>query len=768
MKEVFRYSTFIVITFIGLALLHPPPAAAQNPPNFVFFLVDDLRQDGTSFTGHPFGQTPNIDRLANEGISFNNAFVTTSLCSPSRASFLTGKYIWSHGVLDNYTRLSPSQVTFPQLLQVAGYTTAFVGKWHMGEYDYPRFGFDLWVSFAGQGVYFDPTFNVNGQTVHLTGYNTDLLTDYAEDFLQSVGDEPFMLYLSYKAVHGPTTPATRHENLYPEGVYPVPPSGNATTAGKPADVQQAMLEWQAFTPQQQEDIINNTALKYSRTLAAVDESVQRIYSALQNMGELDNTVMVFTSDNGEVWREHGLTQKRWNYEPCTRIPWFVRYPPMITAGRTSDLAVMNVDLAPTFLDLAGVAIPDDVQGASLRPIFEDNVSSWRNTWLTEYVRERPDSVVPDTHDATFMNNLKYMYWLLTPYENELYDHTVDPLEITNVIDEPAYSAQLTAIIQEREQLAAMARPVPDWPYIDMGNTNITSGLQLIEPGDGETEAIIEESRGRECRRNLTPGQDIYMYFDIDDSFTFEGSKSDLYISIDYRGLGGGTLTLQYDSPGNIYQDGGSVSLASGGKWFRHTYHVTDAYFGNRQNGGADFRIERDKSDSFYLDIVQVRTFDPDVPAFAHNHSPAHRTENVDTDADLSWDAAGGALSHDVYFGTTNPPPFQQNQTATTFDPGTLQVYTTYYWRIDEVKPEGVTQGRVCKFTTRTYPGDLDKDLDVDQEDFGKFQACMSGNGLQFETGCQDANLDGDIDVDIDDFVIFQSCMAGANQTPPCQ
>ncbi|UCD28568.1 MAG: sulfatase-like hydrolase/transferase [Planctomycetota bacterium] len=761
-------------TGIGLVLLFTLGlpglniAEANGRPNFVFFLVDDLRHNGTSVTGHPFGQTPNIDRIANEGIRFNNAFVTTSLCSPSRASLLTGKYIWAHEVLDNKTELSPSQVTFPQLLQVAGYNTAFVGKWHMGTDPNPRQGFDYWVSFAGQGEYFDPTFNVNGQTVYLTGYNTDLLTDYAEEFLGTVGAEPFLLYLSYKAVHGPLTPATRHENLYLNDNYPVPPSGNADPAGKPADVQQAMLDWQAKTPEEQQNIVNDIARKTQRVLAAVDESVERIFNALSNADELDNTVLVFISDNGYFFREFGLTEKRRVYEPSIRIPWLVRYPTMIAAGRTSDLPIFNVDLAPTFLDLAGVSIPSDIQGRSLRPIFEDSVSSWRGSWFAEYVEEQRTNI-PTSQDATMMGVLKYIYYLDNPAENELYDLSIDPEEITNVIGDSNYAAQLTAMVQERQQLINFTRPMPPWPYAHLGTVNRTWDLQLVEPADGDTEPVSE--RGHEGRKTLDPNQDHYMYFDIADTFAYQGSRSEVYISISYYDSyydgGSGSLVLQYDAADSAYQDGDSISLTTQNKWKTYMFHVTDAYFGNRQNGEADFRIARTSNGSFCLDVVQVRHFDPDLPAFAHNPDPAHQAVQVATDAILSWSAAGGTLSHNVYFGTANPPLLQGNQSGVTFNPGGLQVNTKYYWRVDEVKESGITQGRIWQFTSARYKGDMDGDNDVDQEDFGLFQACFSGTGVYFESGCEYAELDGDNDVDLSDFTMFQSCMAGPNQPPGC-
>src|SRR2546421_271200 len=271
------------------AMAAPLLAKDETRPNFLFILVDDLRFDAQGCTGHPFVKTPNIDRIAREGVTFTNAFVTTPLCSPSRASYLTGRYVRSHRVLGNgdNAALSHQLVTWPKLLHDAGYETGYAGKWHMGTDDSPRPGFDRWVSFRGQGVYNDPPLNVDG---------------------------------------------------------------------RPAVTPQAVGS--------SDELIRNQL----RCLTAIDEGVGRILKTLEETGQLDNTLVVFTSDNGYFWGEHHLGDKRWAYEESLRIPMFMRYPRRIKAGSKISQMVMNVDMAPTMLDLVGVTASKEVQGRSILPL----------------------------------------------------------------------------------------------------------------------------------------------------------------------------------------------------------------------------------------------------------------------------------------------------------------------------------------------------------------------------------------------------------------
>src|SRR5262245_26665304 len=278
---------FLAAAVAVLAVL-PAHAEEKQRPNIVFILVDDLRWDALGCTGHPFAKTPNIDRLAKEGALFRNCFVTTPLCSPSRASFLTGQYVHTHGIRDNTNRgpASHKLVTFPRLLKDSGYETAYVGKWHMGRDDSPRPGFDRWVSFKGQGVYIDPPLNIDGKEVKAKGYMTDLLNQHAVAFVRQKRSKPFAVYLAHKAVHGPFTPAERHKALYDDATFT-----------PPASVLQAALSRQSKPALRQEtkglpDLPLSdgkvaakdapTMLRQLRCLAAIDEGVGEMYKALED------------------------------------------------------------------------------------------------------------------------------------------------------------------------------------------------------------------------------------------------------------------------------------------------------------------------------------------------------------------------------------------------------------------------------------------------------------------------------------------------------
>jgi N-acetylglucosamine-6-sulfatase len=300
---------------------------------------------------------------------FRNAFVTTPLCSPSRASFLTGQYAHQHNIVGNekprvYGPLSFELTTFPMLLQRAGYETAYVGKWHMGINDAPRAGFDRWVSFRGQGFYDDPPLNVDGKREKAKGYMTDLLSDYAVEFVEQQRAKPFMLYLAHKAVHGPFTPAERHKDLFADQAIERAPNAKDMLEGKPM-LRRRVGERTAARPGggPSDELIKNQM----RCLTAIDEGVGRVLKALEETGQLDETIIIFTSDNGYFWGEHGLGDKRAAYEESIRVPLLVRYPKMIEAGTTRDQMALNVDIAPTLLELADAPIPKEMHGRTLAP-----------------------------------------------------------------------------------------------------------------------------------------------------------------------------------------------------------------------------------------------------------------------------------------------------------------------------------------------------------------------------------------------------------------
>jgi N-acetylglucosamine-6-sulfatase len=391
-------------------------------------------------------KTPNIDRLAREGANFSNFFVTTPLCSPSRGSFLTGRYVHAHGIQGNQNNnaLSHQLVTFPRLLHDAGYSTAYIGKWHMGNDDSPRPGFDRWVSFRGQGVYLDPPLNVDGQVEKKTGYITDLLSDYAVEFISRPHAKPFVLYLAHKAVHGPFTPAERHKDLYAGDPIPQRPNVRDNLEGKPAVTRPV-----ASKPAAKQAIPSGDALirNQLRALTSVDEGIGRILKALEESGRLDSTMVVFTSDNGYFWGEHSLGDKRWAYEESLRDPLVIRYPKLIKAGMRIDEDALNVDIASTFLDLAGVPLPGNMHGRSLLPLFQRKTQGWRRSSLFEYFAEANFPRTPGWQ-AVRTARWKYIHYPDLAGMDELYDLRADPYEMKNRIGDPAAASALKEMQNE--------------------------------------------------------------------------------------------------------------------------------------------------------------------------------------------------------------------------------------------------------------------------------------------------------------------------------
>lgn len=401
--------------------------------NLVFILSDDHRFDMMSCQGHPWLQTPCMDRLAAKGALFENAFVTTSLCSPSRASILTGQYVHAHGVNDNGTPLPPQLATFPQELQRLGYRTAFVGKWHMGgSSDEPRSGFDRWVSFRGQGTYNDPTINFDGERRQVKGYTTDILTEEATKFIGQNRLNPFALYLSHKAVHGPFTPADRHKDLYTDEKIPWPESIANTEEnyrGKPDWLRRQRhsfhgIEREARLP---EDRYRN----YARAVMAVDESVGRVYDTLDENGLLNDTLFVYMGDNGFMWGDHGLVDKRAMYEPSIRVPMIAHCPDLFEGGRRVQGLALNIDICPTLLDAAGARIPPSVHGRSLLSLI-NGAADWRREFVYEYFWERS---FPQTPTVVGLRSDHYSFmryhgiWDLY----ELYDIRKDPSQMNNLL-----------------------------------------------------------------------------------------------------------------------------------------------------------------------------------------------------------------------------------------------------------------------------------------------------------------------------------------------
>lgn len=445
-----------------------PSALAQGlpRPNIVFILLDDLRYDALGCTGHPVMKTPAIDRIAAEGATFRNCFATTPLCSPSRASFLTGLYPHFHRIVNNdnhgMAEVSHSLVSFPRILHEHGYETAFIGKWHMGFDDTQRIGFDHWISFRGQGAYVDPLVNINGSRRQLRGYMTDFLNQSAVDFLQQDHPVPFALILSHKAVHIPYIPAKRHEDLYSGVTYKEPELPPDDLKGKKALTRNVSTppHWELLgaTAESAESrrgrgrSPSEVLRDQMRCLASVDEGVGSILDTLEQTGRLDNTIVVFSSDNGYLLGEHGqFDNKRWAYEPSIRIPLLIRYPSRIKAGLQVDQMVLNLDLAPTLLEMAGVKWADSMHGRSMVPLFSRTGTSWRNSFLAEYFGERTGLRVPSWR-AVRTEEWKYIEYPGNPGLEELYHLSKDPGEIHNLIASPELTPVVVRLRSELERL----------------------------------------------------------------------------------------------------------------------------------------------------------------------------------------------------------------------------------------------------------------------------------------------------------------------------
>ena len=427
-----------------LAIVLGFSTSQAQPRNVVFILSDDHRYDAMGFheNAPDFLRTPAMDKMAEEGVHIRNAFVTTSLCSPSRASILTGRYAHNHGVVDNQRLIPEGTVFFPQLLQDAGYETAFIGKWHMGEEsDAPRPGFDHWVSFRGQGVYVDPVLNVNGERDTYRGHTTDILTDFALDFLRERdGSEPFFLFLSHKAVHAEFEPAERHKGVYADVEVPYPASMANTEANyrdKPRWVREQRYGWHGV------DYMYHGAMdfdefyrRYAETLLGLDEGIGKVLAYLEESGLVENTLVIYMGDNGFSFGEHGLIDKRQAYESSIRVPMLAWAPGYIDPGSTIEEMVLNIDIAPTILELAGVQAPDWVDGRSFLPLLTGgSVADWREEFVYEYYWEHPFPHTP-TVFALRGDRYKYMFYHGVWDINELYDLQLDPDEQHNLIDSP--------------------------------------------------------------------------------------------------------------------------------------------------------------------------------------------------------------------------------------------------------------------------------------------------------------------------------------------
>jgi len=479
MKPAYAFLAVCVGALLATIAIQPARGAAQGDSqgrrNILFILMDDMRYDTMSCMHHPFMKTPNMDRLAASGVRFRNAFVTTSLCSPSRASFLTGIYAHRHGVFDNRTRLDPKLPTYPQLLQQAGYRTAFFGKWHMGyETDQPQPGFDHWASFKGQGNYVKNSFNINGQHTQIDGYVTDVITDMAVDWIKANRDKPFLAVVHHKAVHAMFIPAERHRDLYADVKIALPPSSLDTPENyfrRPRWVREQRDSWHGINDAYYKEISLDQFIRdYCRALQAADDSVGKLIDTLEQLGLRESTLIVFTSDNGFLFGEHGLIDKRCMYEESIRIPMIMSCPSLYKGGQVLDPMVLNIDVAPTFVEAAGLPVPGEMQGRSFLQLPNDPNMPWRKSFLYEYFWEVDYPETP-TVLGVRTDRYKYMEYQGVWDANELYDLQDDPQELHNristsrrkvVTPDPEYAKVYEDLRKELRDLTAKLG-CRDWP-----------------------------------------------------------------------------------------------------------------------------------------------------------------------------------------------------------------------------------------------------------------------------------------------------------------
>lgn len=463
-------------------------------PNIIFIMADDHGYQAVGAYGSGINQTPNLDRIADEGIIFRNSFVCNSICAPSRAALLTGKHSYSNGQIDNRQRFDSSQVTFPKLLQTAGYQTALIGKWHLKS---DPTGFDYWNILPGQGSYYNPDFIEMGRTHRETGYATTIITDKAIEWLEKRDPgKPFCLMVHHKAPHRNWMPDTLDFGLYDGKQFPVPGNYFDDYQGRQAAAAQEMSVikdmrmasdlkvtgtdgdnpsqsekdylWYVnhrLTPEQRtawlkeyDSIsreynghpltgdslalykLNRYLTDYLRTIQSVDRNTGRLLDYLASSGLLKNTLVIYTSDQGFYLGEHGWFDKRFMYEESFRTPLMMRLPDSFKAHGDIEQMVQNIDFAPTFLDLAGVKPPAEMQGVSLVPLLKGlKPKKWRDALYYHYY-EYPAEHAVKRHYGIRTDRYKLIHFYNDIDTWELYDLLNDPHEMNNLIDDPAYDS----------------------------------------------------------------------------------------------------------------------------------------------------------------------------------------------------------------------------------------------------------------------------------------------------------------------------------------
>lgn len=494
-----RISPLILVPFAAPIIFSCQEKQKQQRPNILFIMTDDHTTQAMSCYGGNLINTPGMDRLAEEGMRFNNCYATNALSGPSRACILTGKFGHINGFTDNAGAFDSSQQTFPQLLSESGYQTAIIGKWHL--ISEPQH-FDYWSILSGQeeqGDYYNPDFIENGVHIQEEGYVSHVITKKAIDYIASRDkSKPFCLMVHHKAPHRNWMPAPEHIGEYANTVFPEPANlfddyQNRGRAAKEQDLSisnsitedwdlkllsrekllqdttnrlskvyrrmqpQAQARWDSVYAKRaaeyygvkrtEKEMISWKYQQYMQdylaTVLSVDESISELMEYLEQIGELDNTLIVYTSDQGFFLGEHGWFDKRFMYEECQRMPLLMRYPPLLQPQSQSNAVCMNIDFAPTFLALAGVDIPDDIQGRSLLPIMENNgvvPKEWDQVAYYHYY-EYPAEHSVKRHYGIRTDRYKLIHFYNDIDEWEMYDMQADPREMKNVYNNPSYSAQ---------------------------------------------------------------------------------------------------------------------------------------------------------------------------------------------------------------------------------------------------------------------------------------------------------------------------------------
>jgi arylsulfatase A-like enzyme len=520
-----KQSLFSFLSVAILLSLGSCQQAKKRPakPNVLFIMTDDHATQAISSYGSKINKTPNIDRIAEAGMRFKNTFCTNSICAPSRAVILTGKLSHVNGMINNSCSFDGSQQTLPKLFKTAGYETAIIGKWHLKS---EPIGFDYWNILPGQGFYYNPVFNEMGQVSAREGYVTSLTTDYAIDWIENRDqDKPFYLMLHHKAPHRNWMPDTAYLNMYDDVDMPLPVNFNDNYAGREAIKNQKLSidkdmnliydskvmpekgekteGWYAdfmnsrfdtFTKEQKEawdkaygpknEAFKKANLKgedllrwkyqryikdYLRCVASVDDNIGRILDYLKKNGLDKNTIVIYTSDQGFFLGEHGLFDKRFMYEEAYRMPFLISYPEHIEAGTVSEALSMNLDFAPTMLDLAGLPVPGDIQGKSLKPVLSNKgklPSIWRKASYYHYFEEAEHGV--ERHYGIRTNRYKLIHFYYDIDSWEFYDLNQDPNEMENLYDHPEYQEIITSLHQELVRQQALYKDKPE---------NFTKGLE---------------------------------------------------------------------------------------------------------------------------------------------------------------------------------------------------------------------------------------------------------------------------------------------------